>query len=240
MKELDPNDRQRLHVAIGSLIVITLIITYLAISGHLASLCSQMMKVFENRDTLRSYVESWGTLAPLAFIMIQILQVLIAPIPGEFTGAVGGFIFGVWPNVIYSTIGLTIGSMLAFMASKIIGMPLVKFFVSDEHLNKFHFLTERRGAIISLVLFAIPGVPKDILSYILGLSPMGFLTFFWVSFLGRIPGTIMLSLSGSAIYDGDWTSILILAVACGAIFVLVFHQRGRIEEWIRRKHSESR
>lgn len=240
MKELDPNDRKKLHVAVGSLIVIALIITYLAISGHLASMCSQMMQVFENRNTLRSYVESWGTLAPLAFIMIQILQVLIAPIPGEFTGAVGGFIFGVWPNVIYSTIGLTIGSMLAFMASKIIGMPLVKFFVSDEHLNKFHFLTERKGAIISLVLFAIPGVPKDILSYILGLSPMGFLTFFWVSFLGRIPGTIMLSLSGSAIYDGDWTSILILAVACGAIFVLVFYQRGRIEEWIRRKHSESR
>ncbi|MFH0959634.1 MAG: TVP38/TMEM64 family protein, partial [Pseudomonadota bacterium] len=211
-----------------------------AISGHLASISSQIMDVLENRDTLRSYVESWGTLAPFAFVMIQILQVLLAPIPGEFTGAVGGFIFGVWPNVIYSTIGLTIGSMLAFMASKAIGMPIVKYFVSDEHLRRFHFLTERKGAIISLVLFAIPGVPKDILSYILGLSPMGVWTFFWVSSLGRIPGTIMLSFSGSAIYDGDWKAILVLALVCAVIFIFVFYQRERIEEWIRRKHSESR
>ncbi len=239
MKELDPSDRRRLHIAIGSLIVIFMIMIYLSISGNLNTISSQMMKVFDNRDALRSYVESWETHAPLAFIMIQILQVLLAPIPGEFTGAVGGFIFGVWPNVIYSTIGLTIGSMLAFMASKIIGMPLVKYFVSEKHLRKFHFLTERRGALMAMVLFAIPGVPKDILSYILGLSPMGVLTFFWVSSLGRIPGTIMLSLSGSAIYDGDWKSILVLSLICVIIFIFLFFQRDRIEEWIRRRHSES-
>lgn len=240
MKNLNPSDRKRLYLAIVSLSIIITITAYLAISGRLAPMFSHMLDIFESRDTLRDYVESWGKLAPLAFMMIQVLQVLVAPIPGEFTGAVGGFIFGVWPNVIYSTIGLTIGSMLAFMASRIIGMPLVKCFVSDEHLEKFHFMTERRGAIMAFVLFAIPGVPKDILSYILGLSPMGAFTFFWVTALGRIPGTIMLSLSGSAIYDGDWKSIFILALICGIIFSLVYYQRERIEKWIRTRHSESR
>ena len=73
MKELDPNDRKRLQVAVGSLIVIALIITYLAISGHLASMCSQMMQVFEIGTHSGAMWKVGGTLAPLAFIMIQIL-----------------------------------------------------------------------------------------------------------------------------------------------------------------------
>jgi uncharacterized membrane protein YdjX (TVP38/TMEM64 family) len=86
-------------------------------------------------------------------------------------------------------------------------------------------------------LFAIPGFPKDILSYILGLSPMGVITFSWVSAIGRIPGTIMLSLSGSAVFEEDWTLLIALKVVCVLAFVLVFSQRGRIERWLRRHNG---
>jgi uncharacterized membrane protein YdjX (TVP38/TMEM64 family) len=83
---------------------------------------------------------------PAAFIVIQALQVVLAPIPGEFTGAVGGFIFGGVPTILYSSLGLTIGSIMAFLAARIMGLPLVRLFVSKTSLEKFHFLTERRGA----------------------------------------------------------------------------------------------
>ena len=150
---------------------------------------------------MRAYVESWGSLAPAAFICLQTLQVVLAPIPGEFTGAVGGFIFGGLPTVLYSTIGLTVGSALAFYGARIVGQPLVKLVVPPRAMERFRFLTKRRGTFIAFILFIIPGFPKDILSYILGLSPMGFLPFIAVCTLGRIPGTVLLSFSGSALYN---------------------------------------
>ncbi len=172
MKPVDERDKTQLRLAVGVLIALLTLVILLLFSGRLGPLCAYLLNIFKSKEALRDFVESWGKAAPLAFIFIQALQVVVAPIPGELTGAVGGFIFGAWPNVVYSTIGLTIGSMGAFIAARIIGMPLVRYFVSENHLKRFHFLTERKGAILAFAFFAIPGFPKDILSYILGMSPM--------------------------------------------------------------------
>ncbi|MGC8657806.1 MAG: TVP38/TMEM64 family protein [Desulfomonilaceae bacterium] len=233
MTKTEFSETLRLRLALTFLAIILAVCVYLWVTGRLNPLVSELFSIFENRSALRTYVESWGKAAPAAFIIIQALQVVIAPIPGELTGAVGGFVFGAFANTIYSTIGLTIGSMVAFLAAKLIGLPLVSYFVSEKSLQRFHFLTERRGVIISLILFAIPGFPKDILSYILGLSPMSAVTFFWVSAIGRIPGTIMLSMGGSALFEEDWLSLATLTLVCGLSLLLVFLKRERIEKWLR-------
>ncbi|MFA6221362.1 MAG: TVP38/TMEM64 family protein [Desulfomonilaceae bacterium] len=238
MKPVDERDKTQLRLAVGVLIALLTLVIVLLFSGRLGPLWAYLLNIFKSKEALRDFVESWGKAAPLAFIFIQALQVVVAPIPGELTGAVGGFIFGAWPNVVYSTIGLTIGSMGAFIAARIIGMPLVRYFVSENHLKRFHFLTERKGAILAFAFFAIPGFPKDILSYILGMSPMCLGSFFWVSTLGRIPGTIMLSLGGSAIYDQNWALLFILTVLCVLSFVIIFFQRDRIEKWARHRHHK--
>ena len=63
---------------------------------------------------MRDSVAAWGWLAPLVFIGIQALQVIVSPIPGEITGPVGGALFGTTWGVVYSTIGLTIGTLICF------------------------------------------------------------------------------------------------------------------------------
>lgn len=235
------NDREktRLIVAIVLLSGFGLLILALAISGRLAPLVHQMWDIFRNRDHMRMYVESWGALAPAAFIAIQAFQVVLAPIPGEFTGVVGGFIFGGVPNLVYSTIGLSIGSVVNFLAARIIGLPLVKLVVSNESMERFHFLTQSRGVLLALVLFAIPGFPKDILSYILGLSPMGFVTFVVVCTLGRIPGTVMLSFSGSAVYEQNWTLLLVICIVCAMAFAPFFIWRAKIECWLKGRSGDT-
>jgi uncharacterized membrane protein YdjX (TVP38/TMEM64 family) len=222
----------RLKLAVGLLSLILITGAVLWWTGHMAYLMKRMYEIFQSREHLRLYVESWGVWAPAVFIFIQGLQVVIAPIPGELTGAVGGFIFGAIPNVLYSTLGLTIGSVLAFGASRIIGLPLVEFFVPSETLEKFHFLTERKGVLIALAFFTIPGFPKDILCYILGLSPMGILPFALICGLGRIPGTILLSYSGSAVYNEDWTLLIAMAVVCAILLAAFYFARGRIDGWL--------
>lgn len=237
MQDINRQDRTRLLISVTLLVVLASLLAYLALSGRLSPMVGQMWELFKDRDQLRIYVESWGAWAPVAFILIQAFQVVFAPIPGEFTGAIGGFVFGGIPTIVYSSLGLTIGSIIAFVAARVMGLPLVKLVVSKESLEKFHFLTERRGALLALVLFAIPGFPKDILSYILGLSPMGFPAFVTVCAIGRVPGTIMLSFSGSAVYNEDWAFLIIISIVCVAALGAVYVWRAKIDSWLRRDRA---
>jgi uncharacterized membrane protein YdjX (TVP38/TMEM64 family) len=238
VKNMEKEEKLHLIVALVLLGILTLATAVTWYTGHLSLLIRAMTEAFSGREELRTYVESWGAWAPVVFIVLQALQVVIAPIPGELTGAVGGFIFGVGLNVLYSTVGLTVGSIFAFAGGRLIGLPLVKLFVSEESLRKFHFLTERRGTWLSLILFTFPGFPKDILCYVLGLSPMGFVTFLVVCTIGRLPGTIMLSYSGSAVYDENWTLLIAITVLCVVAMAVVYFTRDKVELWLLKRHGQ--
>ncbi len=239
MNIADSDEKRKLYLAIALVAVAGVVTVALAVSGRLTYLWRELWEIFETREQLRAYIESWGAWAPAAFICIQVLQVVVAPIPGELTGAVGGFIFGIWPSVLYSTVGLGVGSILAFLAARVVGLPLVKLVVSRDFMEKFHFVVERRGAFISFILFAIPGFPKDILCYLLGLSPMRFIPFVLVCTLGRLPGTLMLSCGGCAIYDEDWTLLIVVSVLCAVTIGFFFLARDRIDLWIKGRTGET-
>jgi uncharacterized membrane protein YdjX (TVP38/TMEM64 family) len=239
MSARDEDETRRLIVAVGLLAVIGLSLTVLILTGHLKEFWDWLWSLFQNKEHMRAYVQSWGSIAPVAFIMIQALQVVMAPIPGELSGAAGGFIFGAWPNVVYSTVGLTLGSVAAFLAARIIGLPLVHLVVSKEILERFDFLSERRGTALAFILYLFPGFPKDILCYVLGVSPMGFLNFLVACSLGRIPGTVMLSFSGSALYDENWSLLAVMTGVCVVAVVIFFVFRRRIEMWLEKSGRES-
>jgi hypothetical protein len=112
---------------------------------------------------MHEILRRWGVFAPLAFIAIQALQVVIAPIPGDVTGVLGGFAFGQWVGFIYSTIGLTIGSLLAFWLGRGLGAPFVRRVTGPEIWERLNFVVEAEGAILCLIIFLVPGLPKDTL-----------------------------------------------------------------------------
>ncbi len=238
-KQLRGEDRLRLIVALTLLALLGATLTALAVTGYLKPFLLFLVDLFKSKERMREYVESWGSLAPLAFIGFQALQVVLAPFPGEFTGAVGGFIFGGFPTIFYSTLGLAIGASIAFMAARVMGYPLVQAVATERQLRRFSFLAERRGTAVAFVLFLIPGFPKDVLSYILGLSPMRFRTFFLVCTFGRIPGTVLLSFSGSALYEENWLLLGITTVLALLLIGLVYAYRERIERWFRSSERES-
>jgi uncharacterized membrane protein YdjX (TVP38/TMEM64 family) len=161
--------------------------------------------------------------------------VVFAHIPGEATGVAGGFFFGTLPTVLYSTIGLTLGSIVAFVASRIMGLPLVKLMAKQETIDEFRFVTAPRGTMAVLVLFMIPGFPKDILSYLLGLSPMKFRNFVVVCGLGRIPGTLMLAVAGSSLYKENWYLLAAVSLVCIVCLTVLYFRGERIKAWIKEK-----
>jgi uncharacterized membrane protein YdjX (TVP38/TMEM64 family) len=232
MLPVTKGDKIRLAAAICLLV---LLVSGLILSGRFGQFgrySRDLWDFFENTEQIRDYLKSWGAWAPLAFTVIQALQVVVSPIPGEVTGLVGGFLFGTLRGAVYSTIGLTFGSTIAFLAARVIGQPLVNLVISCKTFEKVKHLTELRGAGVILVLFIIPGFPKDVLSYLLGLSPMRLLTFIIVCGLGRVPGTILLSFIGSALYMESWISLTIFSVISIGLVVFLYLKREVIKRWV--------
>jgi uncharacterized membrane protein YdjX (TVP38/TMEM64 family) len=190
---------------------------------------------FSNQERVNKFVISFGSYAPLVFIGLQILQVLFAPIPGEFTSFVGGYVFGNIPGLIYSTVGLILGSLFAFLIARGVGMAFVRRFMGQELLGKFEYLVERHGAFITFILFLIPGIPKDFLCYLLGLSPMHVLTFLVISSIGRIPGTLLLTMQGSSVRSEHYRAAFIILGVILLFIVLAVIYRDRIENLLKHK-----
>jgi uncharacterized membrane protein YdjX (TVP38/TMEM64 family) len=194
-----------------------------------------MIRFFSSRKRLNAYVASYGSYAPAVFMGLQTLQVLFAPIPGELTGFIGGFLFGVGPGFIYSTTGLILGSLIAFTISRYFGLPFVRKFVGQELMAKFDYLMEHKGAFFSFIFFLIPGTPKDYFCYILGLSPMHVATFMIISTIGRLPGTLLLTMQGQAVQSEDYRTFFVVLGLALLAGVVAFIYRDRLETWFKHK-----
>jgi len=191
--------------------------------------------VFMDRERAIKLLTSFGGYSVPVFISLQILQVAIAPIPGEVTGLIGGYLYGpVW-GTIYSTIGLTIGSWLAFALARLYGLPFVEKATTPSFIQKYDVFMKHRGAWVSFLLFLIPGFPKDWLCYILGLSHMNTWTFLVVSTVGRLYGTILLSVGGSCLHNRHNTTLLYLLGIMGGIALLAYLSRGK---WLKALKQE--
>jgi uncharacterized membrane protein YdjX (TVP38/TMEM64 family) len=194
-----------------------------------------LVRLYVDKRFLKHTLREWGILAPVIFIGMQALQVIIAPIPGEVTGILGGYLFGEWVGLLYSTIGLTVGSLAAFAVGRYLGAHCVQRLVSPEIWRKLGFIVEAEGAIICFVIFLIPGLPKDMTCYLFGLSPMPFWVFAVVSTLGRIPGTWILSAEGAHTAAGDYVEVILLAALVVAVALPLYYYRNSLVEWFRGK-----
>jgi len=175
-----------------------------------------------SRYRLKRILLSYGAYSPLAYILLQIVQVIVAPIPGGAIEFLGGYLFGANAGFIYSMIGLIIGAAGAFGLARIFERVAVEKFVSPQTRKKFDYLVGHEGVILSFLLFLIPGFPKDALCYILGLTPMHWGIFLVISTIGRIPGTLMACLQGAKAFDHQYKTLIILSGA-SALMLLAFY-----------------
>src|SRR5256712_11800954 len=193
-----------------------------------------VVRLYEDKQLMHAMLNRWGVLAPVVFIAIQALQVIIAPIPCEVTGLLGGFVFGQWLGFFYSTVGLTIGSLGAFWIGRRLGAPYVRQLVSTQAWERMGFIVEAEGAILCFVIYLIPGLPKDIVCYLFGISPMPFWIFAVVSTIGRMPGTWALSAQGAKAAAGAYIGVLLLTAVIAAIALPLYYYRSRIVSLLRR------
>jgi uncharacterized membrane protein YdjX (TVP38/TMEM64 family) len=217
-------------------LVVTALILYLSVEfwEQLWAWLAPYYEFVSDKEQVKAAIKSAGPLAPLLFVTIQTLQVIFAPIPGEATGFLGGFLFGVPLGLLYSTLGLTLGSIAAFLLGRWLEKRFVARVVSKETMQRFDFLMDHQGALVAFILFLIPGFPKDYLSFILGLSPMDLRVFVVICAIGRLPGTLLLTLQGAQVYKGNYWTTLVLLALCLLAAGLAYFFRETLYVWIRR------
>jgi uncharacterized membrane protein YdjX (TVP38/TMEM64 family) len=178
--------------------------------------------LLHDQHHLKAIITSFGAYSPLAYILIQVTQVVVAPIPGGLIEFMGGYLFGVKAGFFYSMIGVIFGSWLAFSLARLFEKVAVEKFVHIRTMKKFDYLVGHEGVILSFLLFLIPGFPKDALCYILGLTPMHLGIFLFISTIGRIPGVLMACLQGVKAFDHQYKTMLIL-FGISALIIMVFY-----------------
>ncbi|HDQ04429.1 MAG TPA: TVP38/TMEM64 family protein [Deltaproteobacteria bacterium] len=191
--------------------------------------------IFKNRPQLILFIKAFHPYDAVAFVLLQITQVVAAPIPGELTGFIGGYLYGPLWGTIYSTIGLTLGSWMAFMLARFFGMPLLGRLVKKDVFEKFEHFMEHKGMVVSFLLFLIPGFPKDYLCYILGVSRIPTWAFLVISVAGRLIGTIMLSVTGNVARNEQYFLLAVIVGIGAVIFIFAYYYRDKILESLKKK-----
>lgn len=213
--QIEKSKKQELALYVLIIAVFLGILTYLAVRFG-----PQLTALARKPEDLRDLLNSYGWKGILVFMGIQMLQVVVAAIPGEFVQVAGGYVYGTWLGTLYSLTGIVLGSVLVFFIARLLGYPLVKLLVSPTQLEKFNFMiNSNKSEVAMFILFLIPGIPKDILTYIAGITPVKPLKFFAIITTGRLPALLASSYIGSSTQKGNYGIVIALSAAALVLFV---------------------
>ena len=175
------------------------------------------LKSFTN-ESFRDYIRSFGAFGPVVLLALQILQVFIALIPGELLESAAGYAFGPLLGTVICYVGVAIGSAIIFFLTKCFGIRMVELFVDAEKINQLKFLKDekKRNGLI-FILFFIPGTPKDLITYFVGLTNIKLSTFLAISLIARIPSVISSTFAGHLLGEGDLINAIILYGITGIV-----------------------
>jgi uncharacterized membrane protein YdjX (TVP38/TMEM64 family) len=165
-------------------------------------------RLLSDRDAFRAWLESYGRFAAVVFVATQVVQVVVFFIPGEITQVAGGYVFGTALGMGLSMLGIALGSLVAFGLGRAFERGVLELLMPPRRLARFEALLRRRAGVFPLfVLFLVPGLPKDLLCYVAGVTSMHVVSFLVVSMVGRLPGVVLSSVFGSGLAERDWTTV---------------------------------
>jgi uncharacterized membrane protein YdjX (TVP38/TMEM64 family) len=150
-----------------------------------------------DRERLQAWVARLGPWGPLATIGLNIAQVILAPIPGQFVGVMNGYLYGIAAGTLYSMIGLVIGTATAMVLGRRFGRPLVERLVTQDQLTRWDDIAAHQGPWFFFLVFLFPFVPDDITAFVIGLSPLSIPRMLILTTFGRLPGVFVSCWVGS-------------------------------------------
>ncbi|WP_346912217.1 VTT domain-containing protein, partial [Clostridium sp.] len=200
----------KISLALLGFLTIILVLKYLP----------RILELTISLDSFRNYIISLGSFGSVVFIFFQILQTVIAPIPGEVIQVAGGYIYGVTFGVIYSTLGLLLGAIIAFYFTRLIGTPFIKKLINKKNSQWMaDIMDSKKFSALLFIVFLVPGLPKDFLIYVAGLTPINPLKFFGILLISRFPWLLASVSIGSNLHYGNYISTIIVSLIALVSFI---------------------
>ena len=167
-----------------------------------------------SQDEFRDYIQSFGVLGWLVLLGLQFLQVFVALIPGELLETAAGYAFGPLVGTLLCYVGVAAASSLVFLLTRKFGVRLVEVFISREKINELRFInTESKRNNLIFLIFFIPGTPKDLLTYFVGLTDIKLHVFLAISMAARLPSVISSTFGGHLLGEGQyWGAVLLYGI----------------------------
>jgi len=177
----------------------------------------------KNPEYIRKYLAGYGSYGFLVYILIQAIQVIIVIIPGDLVVICAGFIYGIPLGFVLSYFGLMLGSVIVFYISRFFGYEIVSMLIADEKIKKISkILNSSRGTVGLFVLCCIPFIPKDIMMYVAGLTPVKTSRIFLAYGLSRIPTTLIWVSIGANAYEKNILGIGISVAVLLLLLIIIF------------------
>lgn len=182
---------------------------------------SRYYNIFKDPESMKSYIISFGKLSWLVYFIIHLLQVIIFFLPGEVIEIAGGYIFGIYFGSILSIFGILAGSYIAYSLGKFFGVRLILKIIPKSSIEYFqNNFGEKSINLAIFIAYLIPGMPKDALAYICGISGIKIREFITYSTLGRIPCIVISSYFGERLGSGDYKMAVFITVIMALLFIL--------------------
>lgn len=189
----------------------------------------EILRILSSMDNFREYIRSTGSWGPIMFVLFQVLQIVIAPIPGEVVQIAGGYIYGIGLGTLYNTVGMVLGSAMAFYFTRFIGRSYIEKLLQKKDYKWMALINdEKKFSVFLFIFFVIPGLPKDFLVYVAALTSIGSLRFFIILLVARLPWIIGSVAVGSTLHLEQYGSAIIISVISVVAFVLGYIYKDKL------------
>lgn len=201
--------------------VVSIVLTLLALFALSYFSLWPMVENFRDPEYFRQQIDGKGFLGQLTMIGLVFMQVIIAFLPGEVFEVCAGYAFGGVEGSILCLIGMALSSALIFLLVKRFGMRLVELFFERQKIENWSFMkNSKKRNLLTFMLFLIPGTPKDLLTYFIGLTPMKLHTFLWLTLLARLPSLLTSTFTGGMLGSEHYEFAIALYTLTGLLTLI--------------------
>jgi uncharacterized membrane protein YdjX (TVP38/TMEM64 family) len=196
--------------------------------------------LFRHPEELRLLVGSWGAWAPVGIILLQMVQIAVAPLPGNAMSFACGYALGLWPTVVWLMIGVLLGATVDFLLIRLLGRGVLRYFLPPDRLARLDALVLRRGTFYIFLLLLVPNPVGDWVYYLAGLTPLPLPVFLGLVFLGRLPSNLLECAVGAHAAQFAWREWTIVGLVAAITSLLYYQHRSRIGAALDRLSSRGR
>lgn len=183
-----------------------------------------------SQEKLGEYIARCAPWSHLAYFGVQLVSVVVAPIPSNITAAAGAYLFGLWPAFLLTWGAVTLGSAIVFALARALGQQFAGRFVSDKLSEKYLDVIRRKRDVFLALAFLFPFFPDDILCILAGLTDIPFKRFFLLALIARPWGLLVACMVGSATLSIPWWGMALLGAGGLAAFLLAMRYGDRLEQ----------